>query len=733
MNLESTEIWIQREKTLSDLKNRHLTILYNYGFLPKSAFDELSSFLKEVCHLIRIKHENRFIGLFFSTNIGELNKDSKEEVLLSKGFTKVIRHDCQLFFHSSADKHKHIFIDICEHANLIVHNTLIWKSMEKERLNIYTRSLQENLKKSGKLNIEVLARFVSEKINVEIKLIEKRSYRDGYKAGQDLIPTSSRSKKKQKKLLTKFVSRTLQDGSFSENACSISDLDSRLSAEALSGAKLMKISSKLASHGQKKIKHIDKILFPLCRSSDSRSTRTQLFQVSRKKNGLNQDDVYIIQELISYYFDKLLHDRQHRLIYTIVNEINKLNRSHVLRAQYDQNKFESILFDLLTEILWTTTAYRCSFWMYSARYHAFVPIVNVAYKKGEITDKLPFVKKSISARLFNTSAIVNCFERAYISSKPLYIDDTRNASKYMRKNGLKNLINPPILTQSELFVPIYQGATPIGVLYSESRLLDAFKQELWFFQSIASLISDFHTTIHLARDSMFVAEKLSCLDAYHELDGILDMRLNHDPELLKWIKEILDFNRNEYVGDMLEGKAKLVFLEMLDRLREDFGMQLKSVSNDIFSLIKLMPSLPDLFIADHKRRAIQFIIKNFISNAFRYKSEGSTSITIGFYRSKLIKSESEFEGFGIEGLLHIDCSIDPPLPQEILNDLGQKVVDSHGRTPRRGLLLVGIVSRQLGGTFQAIQDSKGQKTRLVIRIPIAAEEIFIKSENKLRG
>lgn len=701
------------------LRKRQFSTLYKSGFLPKDSFFSVCELLTAIPHLIQVHHRKRIVALFTHCNISDLDNS---HLNYPKLYRFVKEHDCTLFFPKSHLSYKKLLSEICQHLNFIAHNTLVWNSMDKDLLNRYSDLLRRQLNEIKRLNVDDLATFIGSKLDVSISLVEKRSVRPALKSGTPITGWSTRGLRAKEPALKAtseiFVVRRLVADRFAENGPRLSPAEGKLADEALRGGKLIEVSP--ASNSRARTRP-QRILFPLCRSTEPKSPRAQLFLVSNRRGTLSQSDIFLIQELISYYFDHLLRNYQHDLLTSTVARIRLmqqelsvglLDRSHDPLAMIDE---------ILTSLVWTTYAYRCSYWQYSSQYHAIHLVAGKSYRLGQFKCDLDIPRKTIGVNQFDRSSMANCFYFAH-TNEPLYIANVRHPDRSLGGRQMKEIIAPSTETQSELLVPVFEGATPIGVLYCESRILDGLKNDTWFLKSIASLISELLTSVAKRRDAALFVERLSHFDSFHDLSTQLEIALKGHGDVLKRVQRVLDLDRDELSALADQRTISLDFAKVVDSVRNLFAFHLKEIREEIFSRVHVRPGTPMFKVSEHEYRAFFFVIKNLVTNSFRHGKNGfSTRLTIAFERAANLGRSAQRSH---NGIIRLEYLIDPALSTEIVPLLGHRPIPTKGRPPRRGLYLVGVVCRQFGGTFEAVPSVDGKRTCIVLRIPMAGEREY---------
>jgi hypothetical protein len=725
---------------LSRIRNTQLTTLYQLGLLRIEHLKALFEILTHVPYLFRVRYNNRIVKIFTVSNTNEADQNGTSNWEFShNGFVRYRSPDCELFVKRHSTVSRNWANDLCQHAGLIIHNTLVWRSLQKERLNALSADLRKALTESQELNIDKLAVFISRRLSVSIALVEKRTerldYRTGRSFGEKVEYQRSRSREKTEKSIatTAYVLRRMKSGRFFERGFEVQRALSEKAGLALRGGKLIEVSGE--EIGGSVTSTGSAILFPLCRSTEPKSQRNQLFLVSGRRNDIGQDDIHIIQELISYYFDHLLRGRQQQVLTGIAKDINELHRKPIFDLNRMEEEYEATVEAIVREVIWTTPSYRCSIWEYSPKFHALIPKKVLAYKGGVVAKPPKFFSQAISIHQFDRSSIVNCFSSALLTEASIYIGDVRKPERYIRASGggreLKRIIAPGDYTQSEISVPLFEAGAPVGVLYAESRLIDAYDSELWYFQAIGSLLSELRTSQNRRMDASFVAEKLSLFDSLHDLGPQVDVILKDQPDLRKWVRDFFELDRTE---DPLSGRLIVLnFREAVDSLRQEFSYQLRDTMDEVFSSIKVRANVPIFRTLERTSISFRFILKNLISNAFRYRvQQFSSSLTIAFDRPRGIVVTRAQQEAG-QGLVRIEYTIEPPLPESLVRQLGKRSIAAAGRAPRRGLYLVGLVTRQLGGTFHATSSVDQRRTRIVLRIPLSNEGGLEGDRNCLPG
>jgi hypothetical protein len=715
-------------KELSRLREKHLIELYRSGFLDRSAFDEANSLLSTFPHIVRVKSMERFVAAFTSSTLPNMDPRTPIDILIAEGCFQIKRHDCEFITLTKYKLNKSFFIDVCDHLNLIIHNTLIWRSIQKEKLNAYTSMLQQQLAETSELNVDRLAAFIQENLAVNVSLVEARTALENYKSGRLVLRARRRADGALSKRRPIFILRKFVRKRFLDRGPQLSHPLHVFSSEALAGGKLIEVQRGTPLTARR-VCSCTLLLFPLCRSTEPTSLRKQIFMVHRARRAISEWEIILIQEIISFYFDHLVRYRQQRQLTTTANSIREVYHYSDDSMEALDSFLLSCLRQILTELNWTTQSFRTSYWRYDARYNALSPLYIVGYRDGKIQEFERLAINSIPVRNSRTSSIVSTFVNATVVREPLHIGDTRRPVKYIENRRLDDIIAPYDLTQSEIMVPIYQAQTPVGVLYGESRLLDAFSGQEWFFAAMGSLVSELITAVDRRRDAALVSDKLSTLDAFHELSPNIEILLRHSPvdvrEKFRALFEIADTDgeTSKFRPGSLTAIREINFSLLFGEILSDFGFNSSATMEAVKRGIKIRRSVEVIKTTEYEYSAYRFIFKNLISNAFKNQPAGyRTVIAITFSKPELgfgIRSPAYEEGRNdVFGLVQVHVSITPALDPQIIHQMGRASVSRPKSAPRRGMQLVGLVARQLGGTFEAFSSIDRRKTRLLIQIPL---------------
>lgn len=733
---------LKRSQQLQEVQQTHFRQLNHSGFLDRKHFLEICEIIYDIPHLIRIRHLRRYVRLFTHCTCSDLSGDdiryATATEIINKGYYLIQRHEIELYIPKGFKICPIDFDGICNHIHTVVTNTLIWRSIQKEKLNNLVAQLQEALSNSDELNIDRVARFISSRLHMTVSLIEKRTDRIGYQAPRQRILSLTRAVNRANigpsvnaKIITSYIIRRLREDRFSDMGLPLTGTMNALLDDSLDGAKLIQISGDTIFPNTS-VRGRTYIILPLCRSIEPRSRRNQLFLISKRGPGtILHTEIYLIQELISYYFDHLLRERQQRLIVNTTRRINDLHRLANLKSMDLLTEYENTFTTIMREIIWTTASYKCSFWQYSPEQYVLKLKHLVDLDRGRIRSITQLPESVISVGKFDSSSIVNCFVNAILKPEPLYIDDVRFPMRYLDKTGrqMRAIVPPQERTQSEVVIPIYEAATPVGVLYCASRVLDAFESDIWYLQSVGALLSELRTATHRKLDSSFVAERLAAFDAYHELGTQIQILLRGHPEVLQIVRKFLDLDRIAPAPQAIQ--LRLHMEAIVEELRQEFSLiQLQDVCEEVFERVKIQTNVPTFSVDENKHRALVFILKNFLANAFRHRPRGfSSTLTVEFEACRGLKQRGGKGASSSAGVMRIENTITPSLRSDLVSQLGQRSIAAAGRFPRRGLHLVGLVTRHIGGTFSAFQTSprsarraSGERTRIVLRIPMTAGE-----------
>ena len=188
-------------------------------------------------------------------------------------------------------------------------------------------------------------------------------------------------------------------------------------------------------------------------------------------------------------------------------------------------------------------------------------------------------------------------------------------------------------------------------------------------------------------------------------------------DLLNLINEILDLAKVES-GKMAVALAPVRVQSIADAMQVSF-VPLAEQSGVTFS-VHVAPDVPEQLITDRKR--IEQIVKNFLSNAFKFTARGSIRIEIGVSRELVFdRGTGDSHDDGCLAISVVDTGIGiPAAKHQMVFEAFQQVDGStrrkHGGTGL-GLSISRELARLLGGEI-TLESKDGQGSRFTLHLPI---------------
>ncbi len=188
-------------------------------------------------------------------------------------------------------------------------------------------------------------------------------------------------------------------------------------------------------------------------------------------------------------------------------------------------------------------------------------------------------------------------------------------------------------------------------------------------------------------------------------------------DLLNLINEILDLAKVES-GKMEAELATVRIQSIADAMQTSFS-QLAEQSGVTLSS-HVAPDVPERLITDRKR--IEQIVKNFLSNAFKFTAMGSIRLEITVSRELIIcRGADDEHETGCLAISVVDTGIGiPPAKQQMVFEAFQQV---DGSTRRKyggtglGLSISRELARLLGGEI-TLESEDGQGSRFTLHLPM---------------
>ena len=591
-------------------------------------------------------------------------------------------------------------IQVVRHCQFILLNTLVWKNFQKKRhRDLYERLRNEIKATDDNITIETLPRLLKRQLGISVEIVERVA----------------------EERATFFVRRT-KLGQLRSEGKRIDDpkLVRLIDVEALGRATTLDVTAEIG--GERPGREDPIVLVPLCRSSAPSSSRSQLFLLhGSRRRPLTQQDITTVEAVITFFLDEVLYSRQRDYILTMLGEIVAASSDdHALDHEI---MYQTVLQRTLNRIVTDTTAYRCSTWCLKHSTNYICSDKMASYESGRLRSSYTVAQQRIRSSHYRQSSIAYVMRGAE-GTGHLIIHNCANPQADLDKKQIRGIIKPTGETQSEMAVQVRCGAVPHSVLLVESRLVRGLQSDAWYIRTLCFLLSELRRVLEAKLDSAYITERLSLFDNSHDLDVFIDLNLRNEPEIADSLRSFLKLGVHDQ--DASENQVEFAIEELISKIRITYAPRAPESVQRIFDKVHI-DNVPMLVGSLSTREGILYIFKNLISNAFRYEhlSTSTIGIRIEADSSSWANSAQSSPGGelprGLGQVLRIDCVITPALDATLEGKIGKRRITHGDRGGRRGLYLVGLIVRQLGGVFEIDRSKDGSKSKLVIRLPVKIE------------
>ncbi len=690
-----------RPEPLGWVMDRHFNALTRFGLLPAAALAETVQSLGLDSYYFEIHAHGRAVPTLDLRGPEPLPEDG--------GATRLIFENCRFEHVRPRNAQDRLLINTAiRHCQFILLNTLVWKNLQKrEHRNLYEVLTKVMAAKESNVTVETLPSILRQVLQIRVDVVER--------APRKRLPKSE--KFDQAASPGSFLRRSSRRGSFT--VLDDPDLVRLIEDEALGRATTLDVTRFIAP-GQ--IGRGDPVvLVPLCRSSARRSSRAQLLLLQGStRRPLTREKITTVEAAITFFLDEILYRRQRDYIQEMLGEITRASSAG---ADIDvEAEFARVLQRSVNRVVTDTTAYRCSIWRPNQRHNVIQPAQMASYETGKLRQAFQTARSAIP--IANTTASSVAYVLAGAEGDGcLLVNDCSSTARDLMGRAIIDIIPPTGETQSEFAVQIRDQGVPIAVMLAESRLLRGFDPDFWFIQTVCGLLSEFRRTLHQRLDSSFISERLSLLDQSHDLDVFIDLNMADYPDAAEELRRYLRLGRYDLADDTQEEMFHME--DLITSLEADYRMRTKDAKDNVFS--RIFPGKLPAFVGTRQlQRSLRYILKNLVSNAFRYEEKSRT--TIGMRIEPRSVPWAQFSGKpgrlqrlgpgALGSVFRIECVITPALTEAIEQEIGKRSVYDGRRGGRRGLYLVGLIVRQLSGTMEVHRTGDDTKTRLLIRVPI---------------
>ncbi len=276
----------------------------------------------------------------------------------------------------------------------------------------------------------------------------------------------------------------------------------------------------------------------------------------------------------------------------------------------------------------------------------------------------------------------------------------------LRKMGLIAALNVRPNTESEICFPLRYGRVPIGTVNIESPVPEAFEGALDFLKAIRDNIEEAYQRTLGYNDIRSLSRQIAMHAAVHELDQYVNL----DPPMF-----------NETQVRLLSSLFNLRATS--DEPPSDLGKWLdawvpatypsfsRETVAEVRGLVRVL-SLSTQRLLPAQWSGLLFIIKNLVQNILSHgdtRPEGGNSIVI---------DDRPLYGIG-EHFIRITSKQTAIRDQAVLDRVCVAPIFSREGGARYGMLLIGMITKTLGGQAFMGRDPYTQFTECLIKIPYA--------------
>ena len=421
------------------------------------------------------------------------------------------------------------------------------------------------------------------------------------------------------------------------------------------------------------------------------------------KKRIKYDNISNSKDYIDYYLRKRENSQKHHFLSEIQAEvIKKFNGKGYNNKNELLSDFKTFSEKCLRQII-NTYAYSAVVRLCDVSTNTLVPFAVECNQWGKwdgcaIDEK----KKNIKLKLHHCSVNAFVFKKAMSLEKPyVYIKNLKQPIPQEYKEiGLNNILLLRESSMSEICFPLFVGKVPFGVLNIESPISNAFDNDIHYLLSIKQAIESFYDISIKTTDSNWLAARSPVYKNIHEIKQLLDTEGFFDEKQLSELKPLILFENNVLNNEEKE----------LDVLRQDIESYLERKINDLDK-----PYVVNLFYWDIKEKIsvsndeftkVRLIVFNLIENIIKHSDVKKDTIdlsinTINKGHQILKIKVTTFGTFGADVFPFLTFS--PILKQNKYH---------------YGMFLVGMLSRNLGGTCYIEKKEKKDKKFTIIEIII---------------
>jgi len=198
-------------------------------------------------------------------------------------------------------------------------------------------------------------------------------------------------------------------------------------------------------------------------------------------------------------------------------------------------------------------------------------------------------------------------------------------------------------------------------------------------------------------------------------------------DLLSLINDILDLSKVE------EGKLELVVddvtpKDIMDVIKQQFSYEAETKNIELISEINKAPAL--LKIDKHR---LNQILRNFLSNAFKFTAVGSITISILNRDEKLVPTRKDLVDSEYFVIKVVDTGIGIPVDKQ--QSIFEAFQQADGTTSRQyggtglGLTISRELSHIMGGEIAVYSDGEGKGSTFAVFLPVFYNDLNVEGES----
>lgn len=335
------------------------------------------------------------------------------------------------------------------------------------------------------------------------------------------------------------------------------------------------------------------------------------------------------------------------------------------------------------------------------KYQGSSSLNQISIKKNRLSSLNAFVFANSSSKYFQHAYLPRIDAREVRAS---------HIPKDLRRLGLRTAMSVRPNTQSEICLPIRLNSVPIGTINIESPTPDGFSDSLEFLHAVRNNIEEAYEKTIGFNDIRSLSQQIAMHAAVHELDQYINL----EPAIFSEEQRSLltDLFRLRSTEDEQQLDLKNWLYEWVDKAYPNQTLETKK---KIVDLVQIRSIQPDR-INSTQWKGIHFLLKNLVQNVV---SHGSIESEDG---NSIVVDDRPLFGVGENNFLRISSKQHAIRDQEILDRVCVAPIQSRNGGARYGMLLIGMITRTLGGQVFVGRDASRAFTECLIKIPYPPKE-----------